>query len=83
MPPPRFPPGVVGRDPRDVAQVVARLAGPGVDLRIGAIASRPGEASRYVCAIDKVKRLTGWEPRVALEEGLGRTLQWWRERAAR
>ncbi len=68
---------------REVAEQAARLAGRAADLRIGAIASRPGEASRYVCVIDKIKTMTGWQPQVGLDEGLARTLEWWRERSAR
>lgn len=68
---------------RHVAEQAARLSGQGANLRVGAIASRPGEASRYVCAIDKVTSLTGWRPQVGLEEGLARTLEWWRQRSAR
>lgn len=64
---------------RHVAERAAHLWGSAADLRIGAIASRPGEASRYVCAIDRVKALTGWQPRVGLDEGLSRTISWWRK----
>ena len=63
---------------RDVAQQAAHLAGSSALLKIGAIASRPGEASRYVCAIDKMQALTGWRPTTDLTQGLTRTLQWWR-----
>lgn len=65
---------------RHVAQEAARLCGEGADLRIGAIASRPGEASHYVCSIDKITALTAWRPQVGLDEGLARTLEWWRKK---
>ncbi len=67
---------------RDVALLAARLAGEGADLRVGAIPSRPGESSRYACAIERIKSLTGWQPQVGLEEGLARTLAWWRSAAS-
>lgn len=63
---------------RDVAQQAAHLAGSSALLKVGAIASRPGEASRYVCAIGKMQALTGWQPATDLTHGLTRTLQWWR-----
>lgn len=66
---------------RQVAEHVARLLGAEADIRFGAIPSRPGEADRYVCAIDKIRSLTGWEPRMGLEDGLAKTLEWWRQRA--
>lgn len=65
---------------RQVAEQAAQLAGNSAQLQIGAIASRPGEASRYVCTTDKMQALTGWQPEVDLAQGLAHTLQWWRER---
>ena len=65
---------------RRVAEQIAQLAGNSARLQIGALASRPGEASRYACSIDKMRALTGWQPEVDLADGLSRTLQWWRER---
>jgi UDP-glucose 4-epimerase len=73
----------VERTVRQVAEQAAQLSGHGTDLRIGAIPSRPGEASRYACAIDKIQSLTGWQPTIDLEEGLARTLEWWRQRSPR
>lgn len=66
---------------RQVAQMAAGLLGPHAELRIGAIASRPGEADRYVCSIETVRALTGWAPQIGLADGLARTLAWWRQRA--
>jgi nucleoside-diphosphate-sugar epimerase len=65
---------------RTVAEQVARLAGNAGNLQIGAVPSRPAEASRYVCAIERVRALTGWQPQVGLDEGLQRTFDWWRSR---
>lgn len=65
---------------RQVAEQVARLAGNRAKLDIGAIVSRPGEASRYVCATGKIQALTGWQPRVDLAQGLAYTLAWWTSR---
>lgn len=67
---------------REVAELAARLSGNSANLRMGAIPSRPGEASRYVCAIDRIRGLTGWQPAVGLEDGLARTLAWWRQQQA-
>jgi len=66
---------------RRVAEVAQQQLGPRAELRIGAVASRPGEADRYVCAIDTVRSLTGWRPQVGLEDGLARTLAWWQQTA--
>jgi nucleoside-diphosphate-sugar epimerase len=68
---------------RQVAEQAVRLMGEGVDLRIGAIPSRPGEADRYLCSIERITALTGWRPTVDLAQGLARTLDWWRREGAR
>ena len=65
---------------RQVAEQGGRLAGNSANLDIGAIVSRPGEASRYVCATAKIQALTGWQAQVDLAQGLARTLAWWTSR---
>ena len=42
-------------------------------------AQEPGD---FVSDITKIRRLLGWEPRVGLREGLGRTVDFYRERRA-
>lgn len=42
-------------------------------------AQEPGD---FVSDITKIRRLTGWEPRVELREGLARTVDFYRERRA-
>jgi UDP-glucose 4-epimerase len=42
-------------------------------------AQEPGD---FVSDISKIRRLTGWEPRVDLREGLARTVDFYRERRA-
>jgi CDP-paratose 2-epimerase len=37
---------------------------------------RPGDQRIYVSDIDKARRELGWEPRVGVEEGIGRLYQW-------
>lgn len=41
---------------------------------------RPGEQRRSILSYDHTKRVLGWEPTVPLEEGLGRTVAWFREK---
>ncbi len=43
--------------------------------------AKPGEQRRSVLGFDKARRLLGWTPLVALDEGLGRTADWFAERA--
>lgn len=45
--------------------------------------SRAGEQFRSVCTYRHAEEVLGWSPRVGLEEGLGRTLEFFRERSGR
>ena len=42
--------------------------------------AKPGEQQRSVCSYDKLRKHTGWEPMISIEDGLARTFAWFRER---
>ena len=44
------------------------------------VEDRPGHDLRYCISCDKIKSLTGWEPKTSLEEGLKKTIGWYRSR---
>jgi dTDP-glucose 4,6-dehydratase len=44
------------------------------------VTDRPGHDRRYSLSSEKVRAL-GWEPRTRFEEGLGRTVEWYRDNA--
>jgi nucleoside-diphosphate-sugar epimerase len=64
---------------REIAQLIARLLDSRAELRFGALPDRPSPAGRAADTAEAQARL-GWEPRVSLEEGLRRTVAWYRER---
>ena len=43
--------------------------------------SRPGDILRYYSDTTKLNEYTGWTPEVSLEEGLKRTMEWFRAKA--
>jgi len=43
------------------------------------VADRPGHDRRYALSSEKLLRETGWQPAVAFEEGLRRTIAWYQE----
>jgi len=51
-------------------------------VRRGAIPYRTGEAMEYLLDISKARELLQWAPEVPLDEGLGRTIAWYREHQA-
>jgi CDP-glucose 4,6-dehydratase len=63
----------------DVVALICRLAGSGVAPDIRGSGTPAGEIDRQWVDAAKLRELTGWRPRVALEDGLARTIDWYRE----
>ncbi|HET8977633.1 MAG TPA: GDP-mannose 4,6-dehydratase [Solirubrobacteraceae bacterium] len=64
---------------RDVVDLICRLAGGSVAPDIRGQGTPHGEIDRQWVDSSKLRRLTGWAPAVSLDEGLRRTLAWYRE----
>jgi CDP-glucose 4,6-dehydratase len=62
----------------EVVATIARLAGTGVEPDIRGAGSPAGEIDRQYVDASKLRERCGWKPRVGLEEGLARTLEWYR-----
>jgi nucleoside-diphosphate-sugar epimerase len=60
---------------RDVAKRLARSIGAEDRLRLGALPDRPLEQVR-MADLAETRRLIGWAPRIDLETGLARTVEW-------
>jgi dTDP-glucose 4,6-dehydratase len=63
---------------REIAEAVLNAMGP-CESRIEFIGDRPGQVFRHTCDATKIRSLIGWEPRLSLDEGLQRTIKWYRE----
>jgi UDP-glucose 4-epimerase len=64
-----------------VDRVQAQLGESG-RVRKGALPYRNGEPMEYLLDIGKARRLLDWQPRTSLEEGLQRTIDWYRRGGA-
>ncbi len=62
----------------EVVEAIAELAGGGMTPEFGP-GNPAGEIDRQYVDSAKLRELTGWKPAVALREGLGRTLEWYRQ----
>lgn len=70
-----------GERPHSVAEVldtIAAVSGSGLDPEYHGTGNPAGEIDRQYVDSAKLRGLTGWEPAVGLEEGLGHTLEWYR-----
>jgi CDP-glucose 4,6-dehydratase len=63
----------------DVVALIAQLADTGVEPEIRGKGNPAGEIDRQYVDPTKLRETVGWEPSVGLEEGLSRTIAWYRE----
>lgn len=64
---------------RKLVKMIHALSGSASRLRIGALPYRPVEIWRMVSDNRKAKKVLGWEPRIRLEDGLARTIDWYKK----
>jgi CDP-glucose 4,6-dehydratase len=63
----------------DVVALIARLADTGVEPDVRGKGNPEGEIDRQYVDPTKLRETVGWEPAVGLEEGLQRTIDWYRD----
>jgi nucleoside-diphosphate-sugar epimerase len=61
---------------RDLAFLMAKLLGKQVKIETDSTRFRPFDVDCLCCDYAKAKKILGWEPKVSLEEGLRRTIEW-------
>ncbi|HSI80524.1 MAG TPA: GDP-mannose 4,6-dehydratase [Solirubrobacterales bacterium] len=62
----------------EVVATVARLVGGGVEPEIRGAGNPAGEIDRQYVNATKIREVCGWAPEVELEDGLARTIDWYR-----
>jgi GDP-L-fucose synthase len=62
---------------RGLAELIARLSGSGAKLVFDP--TKPSGQPRRRCAVEKARKAIGFSARVALPEGLAKTIAWYRE----
>ena len=65
----------------EVVRRILELTGRDASL-IEYVTDRPGHDRRYSLASDKLRDELGWEPRIGFDEGLRRTVDWYRDNEA-
>jgi CDP-glucose 4,6-dehydratase len=63
----------------EIVELVGRAAGSAVAPDIRGSGTPAGEIDRQYVDSTKLRTLTGWAPRVELEEGIRRTVAWYRQ----
>jgi dTDP-glucose 4,6-dehydratase len=65
----------------DIADAVLETLGKPRDLK-RFLDERPGQVDRHIGSTEKAERLLGWRARTSFEEGLERTVTWYRDNEA-
>jgi CDP-glucose 4,6-dehydratase len=64
---------------REVVESIVAAAGGGIEPDFQGAGNPDGEIDRQFVDSTKLRELTGWRPAVEIEDGLRRTLEWYRE----
>ena len=65
----------------DIADKVLELLGKPTDMRTH-VPERLGQVDRHIGSTEKAERLLGWRARTSFEDGLERTISWYRDNEA-
>ena len=63
---------------KDLILTIHKETNSSSELKIGDLEYRPTEIWRMVAANQRAKELLGWESKISFEEGLRRTIEWYR-----
>ncbi|HWF74974.1 MAG TPA: GDP-mannose 4,6-dehydratase [Solirubrobacteraceae bacterium] len=67
----------------EVVELMCKVAGASVEPDVRGVGTPSGEITRQWVDSTKLRTMSGWAPRVSLEEGLRRTVEWYREHLPR
>jgi dTDP-glucose 4,6-dehydratase len=65
----------------DIADMVLDVVGRPPELKLF-VDERPGQVDRHIGSVDKAERLLAWRARTSFEDGLERTVAWYRDNEA-
>ncbi len=70
----------VGVSMREVADMIMRLIGVNVGIELDESRVRPqnSEVFKLLCDSSKIQKATSWRSKISLEEGLKRTIEWFK-----
>jgi len=64
---------------KSIAEHIRDLIGPDLPLGFGEVPYGPDQIMHLQADISHLRQVTGWSPQVSLNEGLRRTVEWFRE----
>lgn len=67
---------------KSIVERIRDLIDPGLPLGLGELPYRHDQVMHLQADISHLRQVTGWEPQVSLDQGLERTVNWYRENYA-
>ena len=67
---------------RSIIERVRDMIDPALPLGFGELPYSPNQLMRLETSIDRLRRATGWTPQVGLDEGLRRTIDWYKSKVS-
>jgi nucleoside-diphosphate-sugar epimerase len=64
----------------ELANIIGRLMDhPSVEMKVEQVRLRPMDVERLNCSYFKAMTMFGYRPQVSIEDGLRRTIEWYRQ----
>ena len=68
---------------RSIVEHIRDLIDPGLPLGLGEVPYRPDQIMHLQADVARLRKATGWTPRVGMDKGLERTVAWFRDNRRR
>jgi dTDP-glucose 4,6-dehydratase len=68
----------VEKSVEDITDIILQALGKPESLKTY-VPDRPGHDSRYALDSNKIRGRLGWQPAIGFEEGIGQTIEWYRD----
>ncbi len=68
---------------KSIVELIRDMIDPGLPIGFGEVPYQSDQIMHLQADISRLQRATGWVPQVNLDEGLKRTVSWYKEKGGR
>lgn len=72
----------ISRSVKDIVSLIRDLIDPQLEIGFGEVPYAPGQVMHLEADVSKLRSATGWKPETSLQEGLRRTVEWFKTESA-